>query len=263
MTRLLVILSCFLLSLNGIGKAAQSVYSGKIILDRAYTDYCADANTVLCMRFNTEFDAYVTDDSGSGNQGVIKGSPVYVSSCQTNEGGCYDYDDAADYVLINDNSLLDITQALTLACWVYVDSTSDTGDVFCPHKYNTSGNQRSYRLFSNNNELFFAVSGSGTGASTTNLTKTNAFSGAATWFHIAGVLEYVDGTNDDMVLYIDGVEVASSSTHDSGIHAGTADLLIGFDGGTAYHGGRLDEVLIMSTALTATQILDIYENGLR
>jgi hypothetical protein len=87
---------------------------------------------------------------------------------------------------------------------------------------------------------------------------------AAQWFHVAGTYDRTSGTQ---VLYVDGVQVASSTPGSFQIMSTTVPVRIGCyndsaDGSIsrAYFFGLIDEVMVFNRALSAASIAAYY-NG--
>ena len=104
------------------------------------------------------------------------------------------------------------------------------------------------------------VSANGTDDVTVVSTATNYLDD--TWYHVAIV-----GNDTDLRIYINGTLDSSATTaHTTGIVDGDADFQIGGQGlptGIAYaFDGLIDEVGVFSRALSATEVSNIYTDGL-
>ena len=178
------------------------------------------------------------------------------------------FDGVDDYVEIGDvlDSVFSGTgKQFTLTAWIKTTTLEDS-DFFS--KYSVSSNQRSFlcRVLSDGNLAFLM---SGDGAFSNNRwgrqTDTAPIS-ANTWHHVAITYDQT-ATGDYLRMWVDGTEDAtltdwlSNGTFTS-IYDGTANVRIsGIDGDVAgIWGGKLADVRLYDTDLTASQILDIY-NG--
>ncbi len=172
--------------------------------------------------------------------------------------------DNSEYLSITDGSQtgLDITGDLTICCWVKPESLSNVG--FFVTKWATSGNQRSYMLYTYGvagGDVTAALSDNGTDLAWANTVGSVLSTG--TWAHVAVVY---NGT--DIRIYVDGALSENGSdnpkTYSSGIYNGTADVRVGGrDGSSNYFDGLMDEVAIFDRALSAEEIADIYNYGIR
>jgi hypothetical protein len=144
--------------------------------------------------------------------------------------------------------------ALTVSAWVKLDSLSETRGFVTQY---VAGDNRTFRLayFPNLQSMWFEVYGP------------NSYAGfkdgnllADTWYHVAGVY---NGTNT--VCYVNGV----ASTTTSGLHASgtgnldscTDNIDIGRMANAEYMKGNIDEVGIWTSALSASDINSIFNEG--
>ena len=81
-----------------------------------------------------------------------------------------------------------------------------------------------------------------------------------TWYHVAAVY---DGT--DIRVYLDGsLDTNGASnplTYSDGVHDTTDDVYVGRRS-TVYYDGLIDELAVFNRALSATEIADIYAEGI-
>ena len=144
--------------------------------------------------------------------------------------------------------------SLTVSAWVKLDSTSETRGFVSQY---VGGGNRTFRLayFPSLQSMWFEVYGpdSYAGFKDVNLL-------ADTWYHVVGVY---DGT--DTVCYVNGV----ASTTTSGLHASgtgnldscTDNINIGRMANADYMKGYIDEVGIWTSALSASDINSIFNEG--
>ena len=167
----------------------------------------------------------------------------------------FNFDGNGDYLDCGASNVLVTGTNVTLSCWFKIDGTS-----------------RGY-LIQNQK-----------GAGSTNLTiqvnsndssETAGYVGAIIWSGAGHDFISVDGNVDDgawhhlaltttssaQVLYLDGTSVATGSTTFTNASS-TDSTLIGNDGGSNYDfDGLIDEVAIWDTALSASDVSSIYNNG--
>ncbi|TXH00473.1 MAG: LamG domain-containing protein [Candidatus Moraniibacteriota bacterium] len=193
-----------------------------------------------------------TDSSTNGNTGTLTNGPTWTTG---QIGGAVDFDGSNDYVTVADNTTLDITQTITLSTWAKFDDFSSP-HLFAPAKYVTTGNQRSYRLYtdSGTTQLNFSLSSDGTSGNTTTLSYSTSNLSTGIWTHIVGTY---DGST--MRLYVNGTQV-NSTTRSGNIYASTAPLIIGADenGSTYFHNGQIDEVRLYNRALSVDEVASLY-----
>jgi len=90
-----------------------------------------------------------------------------------------------------------------------------------------------------------------------NVDLTGVSLSANTFFHVVFVVE----TDDDVSFYLDGNDKGTVSA--SQILTTTDDLVIGEDGiGNQFLAGDIDDPRLYSKALTATEVSNLYNNGL-
>jgi prepilin-type N-terminal cleavage/methylation domain-containing protein len=165
--------------------------------------------------------------------------------------------DGGDHVRIDNSSNLGEGTALTVSTWVWFLSPVIASAAVTK---NQSGALQWSVWHDSSNRFRFAlenISGSANEA----VSDLNNFS-AGVWYNVVGVY---NGSSVD--LYINGVDADSTNNALSGtIQNESHPIILGGDWGGAgaspsWIGGIYD-VRIFSTALTATQILDIYNNGI-
>jgi hypothetical protein len=194
---------------------------------------------VAAYGFDEASGAVVTDASGAGNTGTITGATRTASG---RFGGALVFGGTGNWVTVNDSASLDLTTGMTLEAWVNPSATTSWQTVLM--KESSTG--LAYALFGRDTSRpvgYVNLGGSDRGArGTTSLTSN-------TWTHLA--VTY-DGAR--LRLYVNGVQVRSSSY--SGAIASTAGALrIGGNSLSGeYFQGRIDEVRVYNRALSASEI---------
>jgi len=207
-------------------------------------------------------DGDATDSSGYGNHGTISGSVAPAGDRFDNPSGAMSFTgSSSDKIDVGNGPSLNPTGAMTIAAWVYLDSTSD-------------------RHGSRNARILGKMDGGGRRAWSTGIEKSvggvdfpatlqvssngsdvigiyEPTLPADEWVHYAGV--YTPGTS--MAIYLNGA-LAGISTTDipASQHSDNGkSVLIGNrpDCGDCAWYGSLDEVRIYDEALTAVQIQDV------
>ena len=144
---------------------------------------------------------------------------------------------------------LDISGSITLEAWIFPTSwTSEVwrGSIINKEQNNSTG----YMLRCGNNGTFnFNI---GTGSTWKEVNSPSGTLVLNTWQHVAGVF---NGTT--LTLYVNGVQVGSPASYTGTMGINTVPLEIGRSNidQARYFRGRIDEVRIWNTALTATDIL--------
>jgi len=139
---------------------------------------------------------------------------------------------------------------VTLSAWVKPNSPPNYAGIFGTR--NLSGVVLPYHLGIVSNKFRFIVTDS-TGLK--EITANTSFSNNV-WYHVLGV---ADGSTTK--LYIDGVLQTATGSYNGTISTPDDDLMIGAQTSidTSFEWvGSIDEVAIWNTALTSTQVLEIY-----
>ena len=187
----------------------------------------------------------VIDASGNILHGTRVGNATTVIGKYNNAGT---FDGTGDYVAVADNSLLDITNAITVSVWAKATTTNPGNlDTIIAKGDNT------YRIHTETvtkDAWMFDVSTTG------GLCRADAVNGSVTtnWVHLVGVY---DGQN--CYLYIDGVE-AKRSPMAGTILADNYALWIGNNSLYTWRDfpGLIDELRIYNRALAPTEIGALY-----
>ena len=177
----------------------------------------------------------------------------------------------------NQNNL-DITAAITCECWVKFESNPASGEEYVMvSKYNTTGNQRAYKLYLINNggtqELRFLISDDGTNDHGRKVAWTPT---AGTWYHVAGTYDPTQsGIANQFKIYINTTSQTLTTHNDDSATAvfnSSAALQIGSsNAGANFFDGLISDVRVWAVARTATQIaaddnnttFDLTQKGLR
>ena len=200
------------------------------------------------------------DSSGNNYDGTINGA-TWVDG---KFGKALSYDGDDDYVDTADISEIELHDA-SFVVWVKLDTLSEDQDIITK-----GGHQLNEPLI-----IWYDVSvssGADVGGGNTNTISILTCDGSTqhwiaassnsindnNWHHITAV---VDITNNILKLYIDGELEASNTKAWNGIADASVKLRIG-DATPSSHpfDGIIDEVLVFDKALSAEEILDLYNN---
>ena len=197
-----------------------------------------------------------SDTSDNSNDGTLTNGPTWTTGQHAN---ALDFDGTDDYVNIGDPAGLDSgTSDFTLSAWVYVDDF--TGIIFS--KGRATGGTQGWELGmeATGKFRFSFLDSDSDGTEGDKCAAMDSGFATGTWYHVGGVRSGGNGT-----LYVDGVQEATCSNSES---AGSIDnnkqARIAFiDGGSSSQAfdGIVDEVRIYHSALTASEVQALYEDG--
>ena len=228
------------------------------------TNYLNHANCQAAYYMNSAVAETDRCNGGSENLSVSGGDTIPTSGTVPAgfAGTSRDWESGDDeYLYHADGGSTDISganQELTICIWVDLESDTSFRDI--AGKWITTTDQRQYKIQydSNLNAVKFMLSSDGAddtiAIGATNISTNPAF--------ICGVYN-----DTDIRIYIDGVldsnGASNPKTYSAGIFNGTAQFIIGEepDVGAGFD-GLGDEVIVLDTALTATQVLEISANGI-
>lgn len=163
-----------------------------------------------------------------------------------------DLDGTDDRITVADHTSLDITGDLTIALWIQMHSLGGWKQIFTKGG-NGSFEQNVYSLSLYNNTIrFFRDDDDSSGLTASGTLNAN------TWYHIAVVF---DDSEDNVKIYVNAVEKASSDDFNSTTSANSSVLTIGGDADGDYEiDGYMDEVAIWNDALSASEISSVYNS---
>ena len=182
------------------------------------------------------------DASGNGNDGTLKGDPQWAAGML---GGAIELDGTGDYVDCGAGDPLNLTDEVTIACWMKVRTFTKAWQTIV-------GKGDNYQLERNSQDdvvnFYIGTPGRRTGPGVTNVND-------GEWHHVAGTY---DGAA--MRLYIDGT--LDKEAPNSGPLSPDGDPL--YMGESAqwpnrHFDGWIDDVRVFGGVLTADHIQDLYE----
>ena len=192
------------------------------------------------------FGGTATDSSGNNLHGTIFGNPAWIDGVA---GKAFKFDGDGDYVDLGNDSSLNITNQITVAAWIKVDTFDRQWQAII-----TKGDG-SWRLQRNGteNSIEFAC----TGAFVPNALVGSLFGTVnvndGKWHHIAGTYN-----GSKICLYVDGSLDISSEASGS-IEVNDYNVLIGANAEKPdrNYKGSIDDIRIYSYALSAEEIKEI------
>ncbi|WP_164821533.1 polysaccharide lyase family 8 super-sandwich domain-containing protein [Paenibacillus koleovorans] len=205
--------------------------------------------------FNETSGTTAADLSGNGNTATLVNGAAWAPGISFN---ALELDGIDDYATVADSSTLDGMGSLTVSAWVYLAQLPVQN--YVPVGKDSVSSSPSYRIaIGSTGAGHFAIR---TTNDAWNATGTKASFGAILalnqWHHIVGTY---DGTT--VKVYVDGVLQGSGLQPISGsVYNGTSPLRFGYKSATNidYMKGNVDEVNIYSTALSAAEVLELYQS---
>ena len=200
---------------------------------------------------------YAYDTSGNSNTGTLgsgatpdSADPSWISG---KYGKALSFDGSNDYVSVTDpgsNSILDVTNAITLNAWVKFTTIPDSSGSYIISKGADMYDLLAYNADNGKITFYLTTSGGVKSLKTTDAYNDN------NWHHIIGTYDKDAGSNN-MKIYIDGLAV-NSTTHTGTINADNNRLGIGIYGAANNYewGGKIDDVRIYNYARTQKQIVE-------
>ena len=197
----------------------------------------------------------VVDSSGYGNNGIAVNSPSNIADSKSRYNICTEFNGSNTY--INAGTGAKVKDEITVAWWGYMDSWSSyTRAISC-----TEGGGWNFEVSSG--KINFAM-GTGTSSNTYKscTSNTTLASLASGWHHFVGTYNGLESN-----LYIDGVldKTLSCYTTKTPIYYHSSNsIIVGAEanaGNTAagsYFNGKLSDIRIYATALSAEDILTLY-----
>jgi len=197
---------------------------------------------------------WVTDMGSEGDDLALYNSPTFERSVPAADASwnnrSIEFDGVDQYVDLGTSSTLNPAN-ITIAMWVKPDALTDWDYLFTRGQadYNEA-----YRFEVGSANLYASF---GNGSSNGNISKAHGMSNG-TWYHVA--LTY-DGAT--ATLFVDGASIGTESISiemEQATRTTTIGQPLTSHGG--YFDGQIDSVGLWSRALTAAQILEIYNGGI-
>jgi hypothetical protein len=232
------------------------------------TDYTQDPYCQGAWLFEEGVGVTVEDSSAYCNTGAFQneGNPAWSTETPgAFSNYCADFDGGNDVVNVGSDSSLDDVNTFTYVAWIKPEGTPgySIGYIFC--KGHGSGINKGIRDndigSGDQDQLRAHVDADTTDAAT--YSPRHAIADGA-WYHLA--VTYDDTGDRYLRVYLDGVEVTESGQA-AGIVSGDSghSLLLGNNATYGFYAfnGKLDEMALFSRILSAAEINDIMNNGLK
>jgi len=208
--------------------------------------------------FDEGTSTVVYDATSNTNNGVLVNNLVWQSGNSCKAGGCLDFNGSNNYISASSSDSLNIDDSLTLTVWMNPDSWGSRSRGVFSKKINDASN--GYVLYNDGTfptKINFRMKGTN---GTSNYLHSSSDVSTGVWQF--WVVVY-DASEQSTTLYKDGNEDATYSSIDIGDMTNSEGFHIGHSQTwNGYFDGKIDEVRIYNRALSAQEILDIY-NDLR
>ena len=205
------------------------------------------------------FNGNTNDESGNLNHGTLNGATLTTDRFG-NTNSAYEFDGVNDYILVANSMSLDIFDSdLTVCFWLFNDSPSLTDTSYKGISKGGfdvgSGYELLYTNYWNDGTFHFT-----TGSSGNNVTSFNNFNNQ--WIMLTATYE-----NATLIkkMYVNGIEQTSSIQGVASLISTAGDLYIGrrnpANGYAGFVKGKIDDIRIYSSKLTASEIFNLYINN--
>ncbi|MDP3901047.1 MAG: LamG-like jellyroll fold domain-containing protein [bacterium] len=248
--------SIVLVNLQGVRERGRMA-AGKQFSSHLQSTLGSEA--VGIWRFNEGSGATAYDNAGYGNNGSLTNGPAWKTAveCGLDLGACLSFDGADDYVALGDILGFEGFAPYTVSVWINTTTFDGTWRRIVS-KHGVVGTREGWLLWihlGSTRELGFErfVGGVNNGST---FFQSNAMP-SGEWAHVVGTF---DGSKSR--LYLNGSLVATPGTATLGLIDTSVPLAIGRDGGGgSYFGGMADDVAIYASALSTTQVQQLYAEG--
>ena len=191
-------------------------------------------------------------DIAGTNNGALQGGVSFTNGIV---GRAFDFDGASGTVVVPDSSSLRLTNELTIEAWINPRTTN--GDQIIVSKAGNLGpGFTGYEFGFHNNELTGAFNSAAGQPWPLYYAQTPIPIALGTWNHVAWTYNQAA-----LIVYFNGQPVATNTVGAQRIGTTSVPLQISGSGNIVFFNGLIDEVSVYNTALSAAQILAIYDAG--
>ena len=237
-------------SIGVLNRSSKADYYDDDINEVAVWDVALDADAVSAL-YNSGVPLLPTSDSGNyDNSDSLMGywrndgKPTWTDRANT---GVASFDGTDDYISMTDTNFPSGSSDRSISIWFSPNTTSTEQNLF---HYGTDATAQRISILGNNTSVALGINGCKVGIESLSLANT-----------FTNIVFIIKGHTDDTELYINGVSQSLS------VLAGTAQSINTTLNGTAYIGrhysatywnGKVAGVNVFNTALTATEISELY-----
>ncbi len=234
-----------ILTVNG---GAGSLVGDLIINTRGKATTRFEEGLVGYWHFDEATSTIVYDASGNGNNGTLTNGPTWQSGTNCKAGGCTKFNvTTREYINVLDADSLDGQTTLTLSAWIYptdIGGADGMGTLILGSgAYYLSFNDASRALSC----YWYGTSPPGYHSTPSNSVPLNQ------WSHVSCVWDGVD-----IKEYVNGVLKNTVGVVGSGNKAGA--IILGAENTSRQFQGYMDEVRIYNRALSAQEVLNMYND---
>lgn len=198
---------------------------------------------VAAYSFDEGSGTNAADSSGNGNTGTI-GTATWTTSGKY--GGALSFDGGSSFVTVSDSTSLDLTTGMTLEAWVDpLTADSTWADVI----YKGTNGTDNYYLEASSSHNYSPAGGGVFGGIPAVEFSTNDILDAQVWTHMA-----VTYDGSQLLLYLDGAQVASLALTGNILTSGGALQIGGDNANGQFFSGEIDDVRVYNFPLTPAQI---------
>ena len=190
------------------------------------------------------------DISGRGNDGTVVNA-VWNATGGRNQTGGFRFDGSGDY--INVGTGFNTINNVAVSLWFKANVLSNNY-IFC--KYHNTGDSWAVGFSSSGNLLRINDDIDNAG-----MARDATIVSPNVWYHVVVILEEKNETAYENKLYLNGILKGNESYSTGGWNSFGGNLYIGSrDPANYYFNGTIDEVMIFNRSLSATEILQLYNN---
>ncbi|MDD5354916.1 MAG: LamG domain-containing protein, partial [Candidatus Omnitrophica bacterium] len=217
-----------------------------------------DTKTIILPRYADLVSAWQFEETtGAVNDQTSKNNGELVNGVICDTTGiinkCFYFDGVNDYINVGDNVSLQPSGEITIACWVNPTTISLTDAHIIFGDYGASLGPRLSIGMTVNAKFDFGIAIDGTNRVVTSA----ATAVAGTWYFLVGTY---NGTT--VTLYVNGVSVGTPITDVGVITDYAGNWNIGRENDNVrFFGGHIDEPMFWNKALSASEILTLYQSG--
>ena len=217
----------------------------------------SESNLVAYYKMSDGSGATLTDNSSNSNDGTLTGSDWVAATSPVSSNGDYslNFDGSNDYVDCGNDASLKITgSSITLSAWIRAENFGTYSWINSIIDFHS--NSKGYGLRCGGSGILSFNLGNGT--NWYEITSSADALSTGEWYFVVGTY---DGSTQR--IYVNGTQVSSIARSFSIAANTTSDFYIGES--DTYSGrrfdGRIDEVAVWNTPLSASAITAIYNSG--
>ena len=200
-------------------------------------------------------DVSIYTDSYGGHDATVQNSNHPTEDSGIVNSSRFFYNSSAVNVPNNDVFNWKLNTSFSIELWIKTNE-SGTGNKVFIGRYSSNSQLAWWIGFGNNNKAIFSVRDSSGNES---VLEGKKIINDKKWHHIVGIK---NDTLKALQLFVDGAEENKISTFFSSDFSGNSPIYFGYYNGSFHYSGWIDEIAIYKVALTNTQIMNHYKNGL-